>query len=94
MARAQRLASRFETLSVGAAKLRQNLTIAFYRAPFGRSLWRGANEPTLFDYPNALRPGHALRGESWLAGDYSLPGGVARGRREQRLLPAHATQKA
>jgi uncharacterized heparinase superfamily protein len=78
MARAQRLASRFETLSVSAAKLRQNLTIAFYRSLFGRGLWRGANEPTLFDYPSALRPGHALRGESWLAGDYSLPGGVAR----------------
>ncbi|NCF78608.1 MAG: hypothetical protein GWP34_01700 [Alphaproteobacteria bacterium] len=78
MARAQRLASRFETLSVSAAKLRQNLTLSFYRSPFGRGLWRGANEPTLFDYPNALRPGHGLRGESWLAGDYSLPGGMMR----------------
>ena len=79
MARAQRLASRFETLSASVARLRQNLTIAFYRAPFGRGLWRGSNEPTLFDYPDGLRPGNALRGESWLTGDFSLPGGVLRG---------------
>ena len=79
MARAQRLASRFETVSASAARLRQNLTIAFYRSPFGRGLWRGVNEPTLFDYPSGLRPGNRLRGESWLAGDYSLPGGVLHG---------------
>ena len=55
MARA-RLASRFETLSAGFARLRQNLTFSFYRSPFGRGLWRGVNEPTLFDYPADLRP--------------------------------------
>jgi uncharacterized heparinase superfamily protein len=79
MARAPRLASRFETLSASITRLRQNLTFAFYRSPLGRGLWRGANEPTLFDYPSGLRPGNPLRGESWLAGDYSLPGGVLRG---------------
>ena len=79
MARAPRLASRFETLSASIVRLRQNLTFAFYRSPLGRGLWRGANEPTLFDYPADLRPGNPLRGESWLAGDYSLPGGVLRG---------------
>ena len=79
MARAQRLASRFETLSARTAKLRQNLTIAFYRSLFGRGLWRGVNEPVQFDYPSGLRPGNALRGESWLAGDYALPGGVVKG---------------
>ena len=79
MARAARLASRFETLSASIVRLRQNLTFAFYRSPLGRGLWRGTNEPTLFDYPANLRPGNPLRGESWLAGDYSLPGGVLRG---------------
>ena len=79
MARAPRLASRIETLSASIVRLRQNLTFAFYRSPLGRGLWRGANEPTLFDYPADLRPGNPLRGESWLAGDYSLPGGVLRG---------------
>ena len=79
MGRAPRLASRFETLSASIVRLRQNLTFAFYRSPLGRGLWRGANEPTLFDYPADLRPGNPLRGESWLAGDYSLPGGVLRG---------------
>ena len=79
MARAPRLASRIETLSASIVRLRQNLTLAFYRSPLGRGLWRGANEPTLFDYPADLRPGNPLRGESWLAGDYSLPGGVLRG---------------
>ena len=78
MARA-RLASRFETLSATFARLRQNLTFSFYRSPLGRGLWRGANEPTQFDYPADLRPGNPLRGESWLAGDYSLRGGVLRG---------------
>ena len=77
MARA-RLASRFETLSAGFTRLRQNLTFSFYRSPFGRGLWRGINEPALFDYPADLRPGNPLRGESWLAGDYSLRGGVLR----------------
>ena len=79
MARAARLASRFETLSASIVRLHQNLTFAFYRSPLGRGLWRGTNEPTLFDYPANLRPGNPLRGESWLAGDYSLPGGVLRG---------------
>lgn len=79
MARAPRLASRIETLSASIVRLRQNLTFAFYHSPLGRGLWRGANEPTLFDYPADLRPGNPLRGESWLAGDYSLPGGVLRG---------------
>jgi uncharacterized heparinase superfamily protein len=79
MGGAPRLASRFETLSASIVRLRQNLTFAFYRSPLGRGLWRGANEPTLFDYPADLRPGNPLRGESWLAGDYSLPGGVLRG---------------
>ena len=74
-----RLASRIETLSASIVRLRQNLTFAFYHSPLGRGLWRGANEPTLFDYPADLRPGNPLRGESWLAGDYSLPGGVLRG---------------
>ena len=77
MARA-RLASRFETLSATLPAAPKS-DFSFYRSPFGRGLWRGVNEPTLFDYPADLRPGNPLRGESWLAGDYSLRGGVLRG---------------
>ena len=79
MARAQRLANRFEAVTTLAARARYRLNMLSYRAPFMRRLWQAGTGAALFDYPAGLRPGNALRGENWLAGDYSLTGGVLRG---------------
>ncbi len=79
MARAQKLASRFEAVTTLAARARYRVNILSYRAPFMRRLWRAGSGAALFDYPPALKPGNGLRGEAWLAGDYSLVGGVVRG---------------
>ena len=54
----------------------QFLRRGFYRSIFGRHLWRGQNIRVVFDYPAALRPGNAELGELWLAGDYTLDGGI------------------
>ena len=42
-------------------------------------MWRGGVGTALFDLPAGLRAGSPLRGELWLAGDYTLPGGIVRG---------------
>ena len=66
MARA-RLASRFETLSAGFARLRQKLS--HFIVPLGAACGAASmSRPYLIIQPICAPA--PLRGESWLAGDY------------------------
>ncbi|MGC6534772.1 MAG: heparinase II/III family protein [Parvibaculales bacterium] len=86
MKRTQRLALTLEAASAGAAAFRYNMRNGLLRGPLGRRLWRGATGPLSFTYPPPLRPGHAGRGEAWLGGNFTLPGGIVRGAGQSPFL--------
>ena len=78
MGRARRLATTLEAVSVSAAAFRYAISNSFLRGPLGRRAWRGPGRALTLSYPAPLRPGTAARGSAWLAGEYTLPGGIAR----------------
>ncbi len=78
-ARTRRAALFAETLALRATDIGGGLRRGFYRSFLGRSLWAGQPVGLVFDYPPELKPGNAEIGELWLAGDYTLDGGIVRG---------------
>ena len=68
MARAPRLASRIETLSASIVRLRQNLTFAFYRSPWGAACGAGPmNRPCLIIRPICARAIRCAAKAGWPA---------------------------
>ncbi len=84
MRRTRKLALTIDVLTSVSRQFRAALENQFYRSALGRGIWHhqqpngAVKDEVSFDYPPHLRPGNAARGEAWLAGDYSLPGGLMR----------------
>ena len=84
MRRTRKLALTIDVLTSVSRQFRAAIKNQFYRSALGRGFWfhqqadDAPNGEVSFDYPPHLRPGSAARGEAWLAGDYSLPGGLMR----------------
>jgi uncharacterized heparinase superfamily protein len=78
MSRTHAVASRVEAVSATAAAFRFSVKNAVLRSPLGRRFWQGPVGPVDHNYPSPLRPGNAARGAAWLAGEFTLPGGIAR----------------
>lgn len=91
MRRTRKLALMIELLASSGSNFKTSLQTRFYRSFAGRNLWLRqppdptrpgrplrANDRIIFNYPVALRPGLAARGDLWLSGDYSMTGGIVR----------------
>ena len=87
MGRARRLATTLEAVSTGAAAFRHSVQNSFLRGPLGRRAWRGGHSTLSLSYPSPLRPGTAARGSAWLAGEYTLPGGIVRSTKGEAQNP-------
>lgn len=78
MKKTHRLALQLEAWTAFMAGLGGTMRSHFLMAPPVRRLWQNGGGGLNYFYPPALRPGDKVRGELWLAGDFSLPGGMVR----------------
>ena len=78
MKRARRLASQFDALGALTSRFSRGLRNRLSMSRAARRVWMAPSGPLTFFYPDTLRPGDAVRGELWLAGDFTLPGAVLR----------------
>ena len=78
MKKTHRLAFRIEAFAAFSAGLSHALRHHLMMSPFLRGLWMGPGTALNRFYAPALRPGDTLRGELFLAGDLTLPGGLVR----------------
>ncbi len=89
MRRTRKLALIYDILVSAKNHMRARRIYGFYKSFWGRPLWQGYRDEIIFVYPDALRPGLPERGELWLAGDYTLTGGIVRGQGKSPFaLPA------
>ena len=78
MKKTRRLAFQIDASAALLTRLSHGLTARLMLTPPMRGLWIGAGGPLNLFYPATLLPGDAVRGELWLAGDYTLPGALIR----------------
>ncbi len=74
--RTHRLTSTYEAVSASASALGFTLKNAALRGPLGRRFWRAPAGLVSHDIPASLYSGNPARGEAWLAGNYTLAGGI------------------
>lgn len=78
MKKTRRLAFQLDASAALLTRLSHGLSARVMMSPPARRLWTGPGGPLNLFYPATLLPGDAVRGELWLAGDYSLPGALMR----------------
>lgn len=78
MKKTRRLAFQIDASAAFLTRLSHGFSTRAMMSPPLRRLWAGAGGPLNLFYPATLLPGDAVRGELWLAGDYTLPGALVR----------------
>ena len=79
MKKTRRLAFQIDASAAFLTRLSNGFSTRLMMSPPLRGVWAGAGGPLNLFYPATLLPGDAVRGELWLAGDYTLPGALIRG---------------